>query len=968
HEHKELLNSSGIAGNFETRKNKWDFFDQQLNDGTIVGKKIADRLKENLLTEDPVRKLQDTRNALTELSALPVEQLERLFSEHIDLCSFRLDAWLQGLALSRLFTNREKPGFEKGIYLGSYGYLEQLMPGQQSWVQVKEMEMTQLFTRQDIGVRELVMPILNLSGFTPEKLKMARKHIFIYLGGDPATSLTEDPVTKKIIQSAPVAQASTGGYILTPSLEHAATAGILRAGYDHHTRSAGPDSKTLSVNLGSERTGLALDTLKAMNAGHSLNEQLGYFIERKMYDDPALAQFIPNLRPAFPLHIERNEWDNDQEIDAPNKIDNLSLITDGLSIIHTFQSAATDPTEWNTKLSAIFTAQATAKISFIKIVEQAIDQFDAINDLVLAESVYQTVKGSPERAAAALRMVGEGTNITLPEVADIPFESNLLIHKLGFILNSKTNLIDAWPIGTGTTSLFTKLSPGLNRWLADQLPAPQKIIARVNTADDTVLKISIDKIGIQSIDLFYFLQKTGRRPEESLLGWLFTEAARTIPGVDLTNITGVSFARDETYTKNELSILEIIPLIRSIGLMLEQGKPMRPADLQSTGKNIPEGLYDNSLLLSVLGEYVNNNSPIRSYLQKLQEARIALEKDFPRGYSEPEAEKAFSKLIRLIPAAFLYGVWDAVPRCPDLCNQVNAEILSDQVIHLIDQLTKRVEDGAASFAQISSQAASSAGEKVFDMLSKLAKHFTGEDFLVLPAFRLPDPAGIQATFADPTLSASIGEFGLEEWLQGLSLVRENIQRCQVLNNFRTIFDAPAHSRNFKVLQLPFLPGTNNHWVGAQFPAGYKPPPQVISMAYEFSAAFNPTDSVSGILIDDWNEKVPQAALTAGVSINYDQSNAEAPQCLLLLTAPEIKGSWEWQSVVDSILETMTLAKKRAVDSEIIQSTWLSQFLPAMVAPIDAKNNTPNLDFRMAGPIIKPDLHDTLGPHPTVVIH
>jgi hypothetical protein len=246
------------------------------------------------------------------------------------------------------------------------------------------------------------------------------------------------------------------------------------------------------------------------------------------------------------------------------------------------------------------------------------------------------------------------------------------------------------------------------------------------------------------------------------------------------------------------------------------------------------------------------------------------------------------------------------------------------------------------------------------MLAKIAKQFGGEDFIVLPKFSLPDAVSIKATFNDKTLASSIGEFGLEEWVQSLAMVRDSIRRYQVVNNLRAVFNSAAKDRHFKILQLPFVPGANNHWIGAKFPEGFQPPPQATSMAYEFSANFNVTQIISGIMIDDWREKVPLPELTAGISINYDQSNSEPPQCLLLVVTPEIKGAWEWQSVVSSVLETMTLAKKRAVDSEIIQTSWLSQFLPALVTPLDAENNTPNLDFRWAGPAIKPILHGDIG--------
>ncbi|HEX5025999.1 MAG TPA: hypothetical protein VFV68_12045, partial [Agriterribacter sp.] len=272
-EHKTLLDTSGIAGNFETLKNKWSFFEQTLNDGTRVDNKILQLLSQATANDnEPLIGLKDSLDALKELSTIPVDDLERLFSEHVDLCSFRLDAWLQGLALSRLFGNRKKEGFEKGLFIGAFGYLENISPGNDPWVQVKNIPSPVLVTAQEVGIDNIVMPVMDLSGLTPAQLQSASKSVFVYLGSDPSTFLVEDPVTKNVISNPVPAQVAEAGYLLTPSLEHAAAAGILRAGYEHHGQSQGPESKTLAVNIDSERTGKAVDMLKGVKAGHSLNE------------------------------------------------------------------------------------------------------------------------------------------------------------------------------------------------------------------------------------------------------------------------------------------------------------------------------------------------------------------------------------------------------------------------------------------------------------------------------------------------------------------------------------------------------------------------------------------------------------------------------------------------------------------------------------------------------------------------
>ncbi|MBE7172621.1 MAG: hypothetical protein INR73_18725 [Williamsia sp.] len=629
-EHRSLLQALGVSNStFETRKGKWAFFEEVLGSGKRVDSTILEKMKEPLYLFDLLGTLKEVMASLTELASLPINRLERLSCEHIDLCSYRLDAWLQGLVLSRLGTQRKKAGFEKGIYIGAYGYLENLQPGLTPWVQVQEIKAPPVIVPGVQGNENAVMPVFDFSTFKPAQIATIKKQVFVYLGSDPATALQQALPGNQLVQ-VPAAGATTGeGFVLTPSLEHAATASILRAGYEHHSLSQGTGSATLATNLDATRTGQAVDMLKAVNKGHSLNEQLGYFIERRMYDNLALAQYVPDLRTAFPLHIERNEWDDYQQINEAAKITNLELVTDGLAIVNKHQQPLTVPT-WSDKLTAVFKTDQPAKEAFEKVVGEAGDQFDAVSDLVLAESVFQTVKGNPDRAAAALRIASEGSDILLPEIAQVPAESRVLTHRMGFVLNAPDAPERTWSTNQGTLSLAARLSPDLNRWLADQLPLPAKIVAWVRREDNAGVKIGLGSLGIQAIDFYYLLQKVGGRPQDSGLNWLFTEAARKLPGMDAKGLLEVSFQREPDFAPDEFAVQELMPLIRTIGALLEKSRPLRPQDWlvpAETGTPGTAELYENTALLAVCRAFseTGEKGPIPFYMQKLDAARQTLE-------------------------------------------------------------------------------------------------------------------------------------------------------------------------------------------------------------------------------------------------------------------------------------------------------------------------------------------------------
>ncbi|MDX2285573.1 MAG: hypothetical protein NW241_15505 [Bacteroidia bacterium] len=964
-EHKRFLETAGEAANVETRKNKWAFFEEVLG-----AKRVADLIQEKISAtpppgaQDPIRTLYEVRQALADLSGLSDEQLERLLSEHLDLCSFRLDAWLQGLALARLSNSRSRPERAQGLFLGAFGYLENLRPSPDAWVRVEEVRSPAIAASLNIPPQQVVMPVYDFSGLTAKQKEQAKRFSFVYLGSDPRTRLVEDPLTHTLIQQSGTTTTQAAGFLLTPSAEHAATAAILRAGYEHYAQSQGPESRTLSVDLSPERTGRALDMLRAVQAGHSLNEQLGYFIERAMYESQSvsLAEFVLQVRERFPLQVELSEWDNDQQI-GDAKIKNLALVTDGLRLVtekNEASSGGAGTSSWNSFLSAVFDSNA-ARNAFTAIVEQAGQLFDALSDLLLAESVYQTVKGSPERAAAALRIAGEGAEITLPEISNMPLQSHLLTHRMGFVQKAAAPAAKPWPTA-GPVSFWAQLSPDLNRWLADQLPVPGKICAVVVPESGDPRKVSLAALGLQAIDLYYMLVKASGSVQQSLLPRLFLNAA----ALEERAPAEVRFGREALLANNEFSIRELMPLLDNLGRLLVRSRPMRPADWQIQAGNTPSAT-SGLIVPQALAEAVKRlgaetaTAPIPAFLGKLEEAIYALRDNQPVGFPGPETEAAFFHLFQLLPEAFLLGVWDAAPVCPEACTALHVAQLLEQATHVAQKLRARLAQAARLSRLIQQRAGQLSREEQFDAWAEAARVLAGEDLLILPRFRLETPAEIRATHDDADLLDQAGDLAVEEWLQGVATVRDNARNYLLLQNLREFVPCPAGSRSLKIMQLPFLADRPNRWVGAAFPAGYEPPQAATSLAYEVSGNLNPEVLLSGIVVDEWKEQIPLRDLSGAAAIHYDQPNQEAPQALLLAVAPQLTGRWQWPVLMKIVEETFELAKKRGVDTELLQETWLSQFLPALLGPLDPQDNTATLDFGLAGPPVLQNNHIVDGP-------
>ncbi len=111
--------------------------------------------------------------------------LERLFAEHVDLSSYRLDAWQTGLALRRLDLMRRREGRARGLYLGAYGYVE---------------------------------------GFVPA----------------PAPTPVNPAALPELLRASDVVERpDNGGFVHAPSLAHAVTAAVLRNAYLTHADAQG---------------------------------------------------------------------------------------------------------------------------------------------------------------------------------------------------------------------------------------------------------------------------------------------------------------------------------------------------------------------------------------------------------------------------------------------------------------------------------------------------------------------------------------------------------------------------------------------------------------------------------------------------------------------------------------------------------------------------------------------------------
>jgi hypothetical protein len=108
------------------------------------------------------------------------------------------------------------------------------------------------------------------------------------------------------------------------------------------------------------------------------------------------------------------------------------------------------------------------------------------------------------------------------------------------------------------------------------------------------------------------------------------------------------------------------------------------------------------------------------------------------------------------------------------------------------------------------------------------------------------------------------------------------------------------------------------------------------------AAINTAQPLTGLLVDEWTETVPNTCETTAVTFQFDPPDACAPQCVLVAVPPVPGVDWTCDVLRLLLEETLDLAKLRAVDAETLGE--VAQYTPALYLAFNAKDDAVSTDF------------------------
>lgn len=988
------------------------------------------------------RYLSEQLRALEKLSLTPTARLERLMAEHLDCCTYRLDAWLTGLvhfqlASMRYARRQDGEGIEegsphrKGIYVGAYGWLENVRPANRTLTSVElDGELDEIFNMK-----------------TPRR--------------EPQPPIMRDPANQ--------------GYIHAPSVNHAVTAAVLRNGYIANATPEQPD--LLKVNLSSERVRRALRIIEGIRGGQSLAALLGYEFERGLHDRYAMAEcdrFIYPLRLVFPLYTtppgELPEGTSIQSIEARNVVNGLALLR------HVRKPPAANRTYPfgfpNTQLPG--DASNAERQSIDAEVDRLLDLYDAVADLAVAEGVHQVVMGNYDRAAATLDAYGQATFPPIPDVVQTPRSGIALTHRVGL-------QFDATVAGSATDSPRVRAEPAMNEWVGRVLPPPARIGCKVRYLEPAGAEhftfVTQAQLGLQPLDLVYVLDPDNLQSNPDLVTPTGTDAA---PGSrselddrvrDFVLRQGALAVRPDLLREisyfegntGDFSFVDVASLVRSLRALLLHSRPLRATDvaLPTEARTAPESAAtidrvrvdflpdgiaderDNRLtpLLTALDAALPEAGPVVAtvvanldgWLDRILEAcRVLAEYGLPQTGLGNLLETRANLIRRILAkAAVVAARWqrlrnqfdhlidDELPALADEQERIDLLLRAERLISTtatdaagmtsaqlqialqpkiqafedrhdlllgvarttettiagvlgdlkallpltafeIEETTTADEENqmvaAAQDIQVRAmQLIETIGKRITAVTEKLDEHdaeanpetriqllteaahlVLGDHFVLVPAFTTGTLQGAEwtnayqsrATLLDFQRDERANPFAVDDWLYATARVSRKMYEVENLT-----FVAEALGTTAPLLepvQFPFAAGAP--WMALEFPPDAKTRLENELLLYTacYARTFDSGEPQCGLLLEEWTEVIPAGTETTGIAFQFDRPNAEPPQSILLATPPQFSGAWRWDDLVQTLHETLDMARLRAVEPQQLDQGPLSVFLPATI--------------------------------------
>jgi hypothetical protein len=715
------------------------------------------------------------------------------------------------------------------------------------------------------------------------------------------------------------------GYTHTPSLAQAATVAVLRSG--HLTHCDGVNKDLLAIDLSSERVRLATWLLDGVRQGQPLGALLGYRFERRL-QDARLGQFIPEFREVAPLVARKLTQTTDQAANQSVEKIAANNVVDGLDLLRKWKSSLKSPPSPLSPVQILLKhSKDKPNLEQVKALQEELnrldDAVDAVSDALVAESVHQAVQGNPLRTASTLDAIASG-EAPPPEleVARTPRTGIALTHRLVSLFSGSPSLAPEWE--SPAVPFRANAEPYLNAWAAKLLGNPHQVRCLIELIDPSTAEVletkelRLNELRLSPLDFIYAAEGARDAQPSEIQQRILNEVKRKNQGLADAELR-INPGRAAGWTTNDVSYGEFTELLRTARKLITGARGLDASELAPPDKNQPAAV-DVAELQGRADEAAKALRQTQTVLQaQLDEAGTA----------------SLEGLREALIQSANFGVAGALPFSAQGESADDREALLLQGNSLVKELGQRVDQLAAFEMNFKP-----------DTADDLRKHHIGrlrvifgDAFAMLPRFTVANATELEKALADTAKIQDNDALAVVTWFQRASRVREGVARLDASICYAEALGT-GEQLNLRICQLPYR--EDDRWVGLPLKSDQPLSSSRFSLVVQSEPMLDVKQPMAGLLVDEWVEVVPNVSETTGVVFQYDQPDAAPPQCILLAVPPDLDQPWNLWSLQQVLLETLDLARIRAVDPDALDE--VGHYLPALYFAVNTAGDTVSTDF------------------------
>ena len=638
---------------------------------------------------------------------------------------------------------------------------------------------------------------------------------------------------------------SSTGFVYAPSLEHAATAAVLRAGWTAH--GADDPANAFAVDLRSERVRTAAYLLDGVRRGGGLGDLLGCRFERRLHDDHSDA-FIDQCR--------RRVLEAQGISRAPRGP------VDGLALADLYDDGGVRvdaPDGASFTIMPDVRERAPTRAGLQAALDDLLGSLDAVADATLADAVHHVLQGDGERAAATLEGIATGA-VPPPDLSGLrtPATGASVSHRVLVTLAPSAPTARGWG-----DSPRARLEPGLAAWAASLLgdPSAAACTAQVTATGESV-RVTLADLAVNPLDAVF----------EDLATWRRRACAHVLNQSQYSGYEDGLVVADDSFS-------ELVDLAGALRTVCSAARPLDARDLAIPG-NVSESGAD----------VAEAETRVDAFRHDLGAAVATLEPLIAVDDGDLAAIRA-----AVVPLAG-FGISSAIP------------------IH------GYAEAGRAALLADARSALATAKGRV------TAESPLEPGLPLLPRFAPQGLAFVRALEAGEALLAHDRAIAMG-WLQGVARVRPHVG---ALDDAITLAELLGDAAIAAPLVGQLGVGADEPWVALNAPADRRRGAlSFLVLDHGGRRALAVHGVAAGLVVDEWVETVPTGDVVTAVALNVDAPSSRPPQSMLL-GLPAHDGTWDFDAVVDTLLEGLEAAKLRAVDPDVLAA--YGQQAPAIFPP------------------------------------